>query len=183
MLFGRQRKQKPELQRQSSDESYSSTTSPSKTNHRRAALSINDESTSSIGPASSSSDVSLNNYSSTTMATDPLNASWSSSSSYALSHVDVDTKDCSVANKIRSTCSTDEADKSMCVLDLIRQLSFSPSRKTRKRADTADTDVSSSFDTFDSHHEDNTSHNVLLLDQIEELRRGTPSPLVGLQYI
>ena len=183
MLFGRQRKQqKPELQRQSSsDESYSSTTSPSKTNYRRAALSISDEFPSSVGPASSSSDVSLN--SSTTMATDPLNASWSSSSSYALSHVDVDTKDCSVANKIRSTCSSDEADKSMCVLDLIRQLSFSPSRKTRKRADTADTDVSSSFDTFDSHHEDNTSHNVLLLDQIEELRRGTPSPLVGLQYI
>lgn len=180
MLFGRQRKQKPELQRQSSDESYSSTTSPSKTNYRRAALSINDESTSSISQASSSSDVSLN--SSTTMATDPLNPSWSSSSSYSLSHVDVDTKDCSVENKIRSTCSSDEAEKSMCVLDLIRQLSFSPSRKTRKRADTADTDVSSSFDTFDSHHEDNTSHNVLL-DQIEELRRSTPSPLVGLQYI
>ena len=182
MLFGRQRKQqKPELQRQSSsDESYSSTTSPSKTNYRRAALSISDEFPSSVGPASSSSDVSLN--SSTTMATDPLNASWSSSSIYALSHVAVDTKNCSVANRIRSTCSSDEADKSMCVLDLIRQLSFSPSRKTRKRANTADTDVSS-FDTLDSHHEDNTSHNVLHLDQIEELRRGTPSPLVGLQYI
>lgn len=127
MLFGRQRKQKPELQHQSSDESYSSTTSPYKTNYHRRALSFNDG-WSSIGSGSPSCDVSLK--SSTTMATDTdrLSASWSSSGSYALSHVDVDTKDCSVESKIGSKgFSDDEADKCVCVLDLIRQLSFSPS--------------------------------------------------------
>eukprot|EP00985_Skeletonema_marinoi_P033299 scaffold40972_cov161-Skeletonema_marinoi.AAC.4 len=100
MFFGRQRMQKPELQRQSSDESYSSTTSLSKTHHRRT--SFDGWSSISIGSGSPNSDVSLN--SSSTMATDPLSATWSSIGSYALSHhVDVDTKECSLKSKIRRT--------------------------------------------------------------------------------
>ena len=181
MFFGRQRMQKPELQRLSSDESYSSTTSLSKTHHRRT--SFDGWSSISIGSGSPNSDVSLN--SSSTMATDPLSATWSSSGSYALSHhVDVDTKECSLKSKIRRTDTgfDGEADKSMCVIELLRQLSFSPSRKTKKRTDTADTEASSSTDSFDSHHED-AGPIGLDLDHIEELRRGSPSPLVGLQYL
>lgn len=177
MFFGRQRMQKPELQRLSSDESYSSTTSLSKTHHRRT--SFDGWSSISIGSGSPNSDVSLN--SSSTVATDPLCATWSSSGSYALSHhVDVDTKECSLRRT--GTGFDGEADKSMCVIELLRQLSFSPSRKTKKRTDTADTEASSSTDSFDSHHED-AGPIGLDLDHLEELRRGSPSPLVGLQYL
>lgn len=179
MRFGRQRKQKPELQRQPSDESYSSTISPSETNYRQAlSFNVNGDGWSSMGSGSRSSSGGVSLKSSTTMATDCLSASWSSSGSYALSHVHLDTNYCSVESKIRSTAFSEEADKSMCVLDLISQLSFSPSRKTKKRTNTADTDVSSSFDSLAPHYEDNTSHNG-----IEELRTGTPSPLLGLQYL
>mmetsp|Transcript_29550 Transcript_29550/g.44686 ORF Transcript_29550/g.44686 Transcript_29550/m.44686 type:complete len:171 (+) Transcript_29550:100-612(+) len=161
-LFGRQR-QHPELHRQSSDESYSSSTSPSKT-HRR---------TPSFSDASVKSST-----------TDPLNVSWSSSGSGALL-TQVDMVDHHwPESKIGSDClGGGEEDKrsSLRVLEIIRQLSFSPPRKTKKRADTADTaDTASSSDTHDEH---STSISLLDLQHLEDLRRGSPSPLLGLQYL
>mmetsp|Transcript_20227 Transcript_20227/g.31587 ORF Transcript_20227/g.31587 Transcript_20227/m.31587 type:complete len:193 (-) Transcript_20227:105-683(-) len=178
MLFGNRRqklqKQKPELQRHPSDGSYSSNATPSKSNHHRRRSSFNGWL--SIGAESLDSDV--RRKSSTT---DPLGVSWSSSYSALAGVDDVDTKDCSLGS---STGISGGADNGGCVLDLIRQLSFSPSRKIKKRTDTAETDVSSSSDnTFDLHHDHDTSHIGLDLDRIEALRRGSPSPLLGLQYL
>ena len=183
MLFGNRRlklqKQKPELQRHPSDSSYSSTATSSKSNHHRRRSSFNGWL--SIGAESLDSDV--RRKSSTTVTTDPLGVSWSSSSSALAGVDDVDTKDCSLLES--STGINGGADNNGgCVIDLIRQLSFSPSRKIKKRTDTAETDVSSSSDnTFDLHHDHDTSHIGLDLDRIEALRRGSPSPLLGLQYL
>jgi hypothetical protein len=172
MIFGRQKRQKPDLQRRSSDESYSSTTSLSKTHRRTSSF----NGWSSIGAAGPSSDVSVKT--STTKATDPLNVSWSSSGSGALSNVE--TTCCSPESSIGHASLNREEDKSMRALELIRQLSFSPSRKTRKRTDTAGTASSSSFDCIHKH---NTSPIGLDLKHLQELRMGSPSPLVGLQYL
>lgn len=184
MLFGNRRqklqKQKPELQRHSSDESYSSTTTSSKAAHRSSSF---------IGWSSSASkslDSDICLKPSTSMTTDPLSVSWSSSGSSVLLGVEcADTKDCSEECQVRRTgVSGGAADKSGCVLDLIRQLSFCPSRKTKKRSDTAETDVTSSSDVFEPPHDDHdTSHIGLDLDRIEALRKGSPSPLLGLQYL
>jgi hypothetical protein len=169
MLFGSKQMQKPELQRQSSDESYSSTTtSPSKT-HRRTPSFVGWTPIDSDG---SDSDVSVK--SSNTKATDPLNVSWSSSGSYALSQVDM--MDCSPERKSGHENLANQEDKSVHVLELIRQLSFSPPRKTKKRTDIDDSDSS-------SPKKHDTSPIGLDLKYLQELRKGTPSPLLGLQYL
>ena len=159
-LFGRQR-QHPELHRQSSDESYSSSASPSKSKTHRRMPSCSDASVKSS-------------------TTDPLNVSWSSCGSGALTQADMMDHHWS-ESKIGSDClGGGEEDKrsSLRVLEIIRQLSLSPPRKTKKRADTADT--ASSADTHDEH---STSISLLDLQHLEDLRRGSPSPLLGLQYL
>jgi len=176
-LFGRER-QKPVLQRQSSDESYSSTSSSSK-KHRRTP-SFNGRS--SIGSEVSGSDV--RGKSSTSKTTDPLRVPWSASGSGALAQVYV--MDCSPESKIgrKILGGYGEADEH-CLreLELIRQLSFSPPRKTKKRTDTAGTETSSSSETVDTHHKHESSPIGLDLKHLQALRRASPSPLVGLQYL
>ena len=173
MLF---RRQKPELQqRQSTDESLTSWVAKT---HRL----MPSNGWLSVGLASRSDDTMK---SSTTNPTDPLDVTWSSSSSVSsiLSDV-VDTKDCSAPeSKVRRSLGGEE-DKSGA-LELIRQLSFSPSRKTikKRRTDTADTAESLSSDSSDPHHAHNTSPIGLDLNHLQNLRRDSPSPLLGLQYL
>ena len=162
-IFGKQR-QKPELQRQPSDESYSSTESPSKTHRRTPSF----HGWTPIDSDGSDSDVSVKT--STTTATD---VSWSSSGSYALPQVDM--MDCSPERKSGHENLADQEDKKVHVLELIRQLSFSPPRKTKKRTDD-DTALS-------SPKKHDTSPIGLDLKYLQELRKGTPSPLLGLQYL
>lgn len=184
MLFGIRRqklqKQKPELQRLSSDESdYSSAATSSKTTYRSS--SFNGWSSAASKSLDLDSDVCLKPCAS--MTTDILSMS---SGSSALEGVEcVDTNDCSQECKVTRAGVSGGADKSGCIIDLIRQLSFSPSRKTKKRTDTAETDVTSASDAFDPspHDEHDTSHVGLNLDRIEALRRDSPSPLLGLQYL
>jgi hypothetical protein len=168
------------LQKQSSDESYSSTTSSSRT-HRRTT---SPNGRSSIGSEGSSSDDGVK--SPTSKATDPLRVSWSASVSGAHSQ-EVDVMDRSREGKIgrKILGSGGEEDESLRALELIRQLSFSPPRMTKKRTDTADMDVSSSSssETSDTDHNHNTSPIGLDLKHLQELRMGSPSPLVGLQYL
>lgn len=93
--------------------------------------------------------------------------------------------------------SSDKEDEScLRLLDLIRELSFStPSRprppKTKKRTDTAETEVSSSScesSSSDPHPEERKGDHPspighVDLQQVIDLRRASPSPLVGLQYL
>mmetsp|Transcript_22723 Transcript_22723/g.38830 ORF Transcript_22723/g.38830 Transcript_22723/m.38830 type:complete len:173 (+) Transcript_22723:220-738(+) len=163
-LFGRQR-QHPELHRQSSDESYSSTTSPTKSKTHRRTPSFSDASVKSS-------------------TTDPLNVSWSSCGSGALlTQVDMVDHHWPESKIGSDSLGGGEEDKrsSLRVLEIIRQLSFSPPRKTKKRADIADTASSSS--SSDTHDEHSTSIGLLDLQHLEDLRRGSPSPLLGLQYL
>eukprot|EP00985_Skeletonema_marinoi_P031812 scaffold37814_cov101-Skeletonema_marinoi.AAC.4 len=97
--------------------------------------------------------------------------------------------DCSPESKmIRRTTLGGREDHTFCAFELIRQLSFSPTQKTKKRTNTAETEPSSSFDSSDTHHpKQNTSPIGLDLDldldfAQHDLRR-SPSPLLGLQYI
>ena len=97
--------------------------------------------------------------------------------------------DCSPESKMisRKTLGGGE-DASFRVLELIRQLSFSPIRetKTKKRANTAETEVGSSFDSDSSDR-----HHILISLDLEldlDLReahplRRSPSPLLGLKYL
>ena len=183
-LFGRQ-KQHPELQRQSSDEScHSSTALPSKCKTHRRAPSFTFHEWSPMGgrQGSGSSDASVK--SSRSNYTDPLDVSWSSSCSGALSQVDMVMDRWLPESKSKSEerdgGSVDHVEhkRSSCPLEIIRLLSFSP---TKKRADTADTASSSS--SSDTAHEDSTRMGLLVLQQLEDLRRGSPSPLLGLQYL
>jgi hypothetical protein len=166
------------LQRQSSDESYSSTTSSSRT-HRRTP-SFNGRS--SIGSEGSSSDDGVK--SPTSKATDPLRVSWSASGSGAHSQ-EVEVMDRSREGKIghKILGSGNEEDESLRALELIRKLSFSPPRMTKKRTDTADTVTSSFSAPSGAPHNHNTSPIGLDLKHLQELRMGSPSPLVGLQYL
>lgn len=185
-LFGRQ-KHHPELHRQSSDESYSSTAPPStsKTHRRTSSLFSFNEWSSGAAHPDPGSDASVKSS-----ATDPLNISWSSSGSVgALSPPpsDVMWADSTIR---RSDCLDEGGDvedkRSSRALEIIRQLSFSPPRRTKKRADTADTadtaSSSSSSDT-DGLHDDSTTIGLLDLQHLEDLRRGSPSPLLGLQFL
>jgi len=172
MLFGKQRRQKkPELQRRASDESNSSstTTSPSKTHRRTSSF----NGWTSIGPYGSDSDVSVKSF--TANATDPLNVSWSSSGSGSLQvEVEMDYSPESAESKSGSkhNLADDGDNKSVCALELIRQLSFSCSPpKTKKRTDIA------------SPKKHGTSPIGLDLKYLQELRNDSPSPLVGLQYL
>ena len=181
-LFGRQ-KQHPELHRQSSDESYSSTAPPSTSKtHRRSPSSLFKFNEWSLGAAQQDpgSDASVKSN-----ATDPLNMSWSSSGSVALSsaYVMMDRRsDSTMRSDYCLDGGVEEDKRSTRALEIIRQLSFSPPRRTKKRADTADTASSSS--SSDADYEDSTSSMGLLdLQQLEDLRRGSPSPLLGLQYL
>jgi hypothetical protein len=164
MSSGKQRQKPPELQRQSSDESYSSTTtSPSKIHRRMPSF----NGWKSICPDGSDSDVSVK--SSNTKSTDPLNVYWhSNSGSGALSQVDM--IDCSPERKSGRKNLADEEDKSLHVLELIRQLSFSPPRKTKERTDTDDTALSS------------PPKSPIGLE-LKYLQDSPPSPLLGLRYL
>mmetsp|Transcript_8883 Transcript_8883/g.14560 ORF Transcript_8883/g.14560 Transcript_8883/m.14560 type:complete len:201 (+) Transcript_8883:263-865(+) len=175
-----------QYQRQSSDESCSSNTSPSKSKtHRRTSSFI------------SSDELSTN------AAMDPLNMTWSSSGSANLSRVPM--IDCCLpsSKSERKFLGHQEQDESlMRTLELIRELSFcSPPlpHKTKKRADTAETEETSSFSSTsneisgrpecpEEEAKDNRKHDespigFVNLKQLHDLRRASPSPLVGLQYL
>lgn len=183
-LFGRQ-KQHPQFQRQSSDDSHSSAGLPSNSKtHRRAPSFKFNEWSAMCGPQGPGSDASVK--SSRTNATDPLDVSWSSSCSGVLSqvHMAMDHRWPPESSKGSSSdCDGDSVEhkRSSCPLEIIRLLSFSPPRRTKKRADTAETASSSSSSDVD--HEDCVRMDLLDLQQLEDLRRGSPSPLLGLQYL
>ena len=166
-LFVRQR-QHPELHRRSSDESYSSTstTSTSKTHRRTTPLFTFNEWIFGAAQQDPGSDASVK-----ANATDPLNMSWNSSGSVALSSADV-MIDRWTESTIRIECLDGGVEDNSHASEIIRQLlSFSPLRRTQKRADTADTASSSS----DADHEDSTSIGLLDLQQRDSL--------LGLQYL
>ena len=113
-------------------------------------------------------------------ATDPLNLCCNSNFRNMFLPLNVDMKDYSSERKIRrqSTCSDETGERSLSpheLEDLIRQLSFSPSRKREKRTDNADGDGSlSSFDSSDTHRKNTMRY----------LRRcSSSSPLMGLQFL
>jgi len=175
-----------DLERQSSDDSYSSNTSPSSKTHRRTS---SFKGWLSIGvPESLGSDVGTKSFTTNdAAATDPLNECWSSSSMESFPH-HVDTKYLSPERKIgRQSRDDEKEDRSMPALDLedlIRQLSFSPSQQTKKRTDTADTIGSSSFDSSDTYYE-HTTNSVSLEFKDSEYLRSCPSEcsLIGLQFL
>lgn len=91
-----------------------------------------------------------------------------------------------------------EQDESLLrALELIRELSFcSPPlpHKTKKRADTADTEETSSSSSeisdrpvcpeeAEDRKHDESPIGLVNLKQLHDLRRASPSPLVGLQYL
>lgn len=188
---------KPQLyQRQSSDESYSSNTSPSKT-HRRTSSSIGFMMWSEEGLGGSDRSGEIK---STNAAMDPLNMTWSHSGSVGLSQVPMMDSYSSSSSKSEHKFHGGDHEEDECVLralELIRELSFcSPPlpHKTKKRADTAETEEISSHSSGESHHrpeeevEDRNKHDespigLVNLKQLHDLRRASPSPLVGLQYL
>mmetsp|Transcript_32964 Transcript_32964/g.67369 ORF Transcript_32964/g.67369 Transcript_32964/m.67369 type:complete len:228 (-) Transcript_32964:80-763(-) len=194
MTFGVRQRQTPQpqwqYQRQSSDESYSSNTSPSKT-HRRTSSFIG-----LMGSGASGSDA---RSKSTNTAMDPLNMTWSSQGSVALSQVPM--MDCySPSSKSeRKFLGGEEDERCLRALELIRELSFcSPPRahKTKKRTNTAETCETSSYSSDASdhsapasdpepedHHHETSPIGLVDLQQLHDLRRASPSPLVGLQYL
>ena len=168
------------MQRQSSDESYSSPNSSPKTHHRSS--SFNGMPSLDFG---SSDSISIKSAP-TKEAENPLSVSWSS---VTIPSSRADMADCSPESKMisRKTLGGGE-DASFRVLELIRQLSFSPIRetKTKKRTNTAETEVGSSFDSDSSDR-----HHILIgldleldldLREAHPLRR-SPSPLLGLKYL
>lgn len=186
MTSGRLRRRR--MQRWSSEnESYSSatSTSPSKT-HRRSSSLISGSS--SIRLESSDGNIRMK-LSHTTKADNPLlrclRASWSSAIS-ASSRSSAYKADCSHESKM-TRCNTlcGKEDRTFCAFELIRQLSFSPPRKTKKRANTDETDASSSFDLSES----DSRHSIDLdLDLDIDLKQAnpssrSPSPLLGLKYL
>jgi len=185
IMTSRQRQQHGRrMQRRSSDESYSSATSPSKT-HRRSS-SFNGNGLSSLGSESPGSGSDTSMKASSTKAKHPRSASWSSGIS-ALFRSDM--TDCSPESKmIRRTTVGGREDHTFCAFELIRLLSFSPQQKTKKRTNTAETEPSSSFDSSDTHHPKQNTSPIGLdldfdLDIAQHALRRSPSPLLGLQYI
>ena len=175
----------PELERQTSDDSYSSNTSPSsKTNRRTSSF----NGWLSIGvPESLGSDVGTK----PSTTNDPLNVHRSSSGRESFPH-HVNTKYLSPEPERKVGRQTRDGEKedrsrSMPALDLedlIRQLSFSPSQQTQKRTDTADTVGSSSFDSSDTHYEHTTNPVGLEFKDSEYLRScPSESSLIGLQFL
>lgn len=183
---------KAHYQRQSSDESYSSTTSPSKTHRRTSSF---------IGQMGSGVD-DLTSASFRTMHMNPVEL--------VLSQVPPMMDCCSPP--VQSECCKhkpheEEEVEDDSLLELIRQLSFSPPRpsahKTKKRTNTAETcetftgadtetDVSSSemsdltqeeeHNSFEEE-DDNRPIGLVDLQQLMDLRMASPSPLVGLQFL
>ncbi len=81
-----------------------------------------------------------------------------------------------------------------CAFELIRQLSFCPIQETKKRADTAETEVGSSFDSdssdrhpigldFDLDMELDFDLDLDMDHEKVHSLRGSPSPLLGLKYL
>ncbi len=178
------RKTEPELfQRQTSEDSYSSNKSSSKTHRRtssgRLSISV---------PKITGGDV--DHMSSTAIeatATHSLNMCWSSSDSDTFLPLYVDTG-IDYSQESKSGGQGDEREeRSMSaheLEDLIRQLSFSPSQETKKRTDTAETDASlSSFDSSEYTHSMSPVGVEFKQEDYSYLRRCPSSPLMGLQYL
>eukprot|EP00986_Skeletonema_menzelii_P012567 scaffold6975_cov83-Skeletonema_menzelii.AAC.24 len=167
------------LQRRSSEESYSSATSPSKT-HRRSSSEIR---LSSLGFGSPDTDSDISLKSSPTNADDLLRASWSSGIS-ASSRADMTDRSAESKLTRRKTLGGEEEDRTFCdAFELIRQLSFSPTQKTKKRSNTDETvEASSSFDSTDRHSLGPDPDLDIDLKQPHALRRSS-SPLLGLKYL
>ncbi len=180
------------FQRQTSEDSYSSKTSPRKTHRRTPSGWL------TIG-VSKSTDGDVSQMSSTAndgaIATDSLNMSWSSSGSdtfHPLHYLDTN-NDYSQERKSGGQALGGDDDeregRSMSaheLEDLIRQLSFSPSQETKKRSNTADTDTSSSssFDSPDMHDYKHTMSPVgVEFKDVGYLRRCPSSPLMGLKFL
>lgn len=193
------------LQRQPSDESCSSSTStaaPSKTHRRTPSVS---------GPLSIGVAESL--CADVRTCSDITAMSWSSTGSNNddYSYDEIDTNDHHSQERRRRRrrgcqSSLDEkGDNSMNADDLeelIRQLSFSPSRTTKKRTDTAETytsmssnlshtsmssdlsNASMSSDLSNTHQKHDNSHpDGLQFGNSPSMRRCPSSPLMGLKYI
>ncbi len=126
------------MQRQSSDESYSSPASSPKTHRRSSSF----NGLPSLGFGSSDSNISTK--SSPTKTDNPLHVSWSDGT-IASSRADM--TDCSESKIIRRKTVGDGEDTvtSFCMFELIRQLSFSPTQ-TKKKTNTAETELGSSVD-------------------------------------
>mmetsp|Transcript_320 Transcript_320/g.396 ORF Transcript_320/g.396 Transcript_320/m.396 type:complete len:196 (+) Transcript_320:130-717(+) len=184
------RKAAPELfQRQTSEDSYSSNKSSSKTHRRTSSGRLSISVPKSIG-------VDISQMSSTATeatSTHSLNMCWSSSDSdtYLPLHVDIN-NDYSQERKSGGQAlgrgSDEREGRSMSaheLEDLIRQLSFSPSQQTKKRTDTADTEASSSsFDSSDYKHTMMSPVGVEFEhEDYSYLRRCPSSPLMGLKYL
>ena len=88
-----------------------------------------------------------------------------------------DTTHCSLVESNVIPCE----DGNFSAFELIRQLSFSPPRQSKKRTNTDETEVSSSFDTSDSEHSVDLDLDIDFKQM--HLSRRSPSPLLGLKYI
>lgn len=184
------RKTAPELfQRRTSEDSYLSNKSPSKTHRRTSSgwLSVGVFSKSIGGDVSKMSSAAIN-----ATAPDSLNMCWSSNGIDTFIPLHVDTNnDYSQERKSGGQAlgrgSGEREGRSMSaheLEDLIRQLSFSPSQQTKKRTDTADTDASSSsFDSSDYKHIMSSVGVELKHEEYSYLRRCPSSPLMGLKYL
>ena len=166
------------MQRRSSEnESYLSATSPSKT-HRRSSPFIAVSSSIRLG---SSDGKSISLKSSHTKTDNPLlrflRASWSSGiTASSRAHMTHRSSDSKVIT---------HNDGSFSAVELIRQLSFSPPRriKKKKRANSDETEASSLFDASDVRHSIDLDLDLDIdLKQTPPPKR-SPSPLLGLKYL
>ncbi len=182
---------KAHYQRQSSDESYSSTTSPSKTHRRTSSF---------IGQMGSGIDDGMGNLTSAFRSQVHPNVD------LVLTQVPPMMDCCSPPVKSECKHHDEQDEETDSLVELIRQLSFSPPRptthKTKKRTNTAETvetftaseteSSSSSSEMSDltqeeEHNsfeeEDENPIGLVDLQQLMDLRRASPSPLVGLQFL
>ncbi len=176
------------MQRQSSDESYSSATSP-ETHRRSSSSSFNGMSYLAFG--SSDSNISSKSSPSPTKAHSPLSVSAHSPLSVSWSSDTIASSSESKMPRRKTVCG---GETGFCAFELIRQLSFCPIQETKKRADTAETEVGSSFDSVSSDRHPigldldfdmELDFDVDLdmdLKEAHSLRR-SPSPLLGLKYL
>jgi hypothetical protein len=168
------------MQRRSSEnESYLSATSPSKT-HRRSSPFVGSSSI-RLGRSEGKS---ISSKSSRTKADNPLlrflRASLSSGIT-ASSRADM-----TMTHRSSDTKVITHNDGSFSAVELIRQLSFSPPRriKKKKRANSDETEASSLFDSSsDGRHSIDLDLDLDIDPKQTPPPRRSPSPLLGLKYL
>ncbi len=170
------------MQRQSSDESYSSLASSPK-KHRRSS-SFNGLLSLGFG----SSDSNISTKSSPTKTDNPLHVS-RSDDTIASSQADMTHRSESKITRRKTAGGGEDTNASFCAFELIRQLSFNPTQ-TKERANTAETELGS---LVNSESSDKLSIGLDLeldldMDMDIDLKkphllRRSPSPLLGLKYL